>query len=144
MRNKKGLALTKYVLAMFLFVIFVTGAYITANTTGGFWDAYDYDPPTNNLSSFNKMNELIDQTNTLENDLDNNVLTDNLIGQMVLGGYGALKTVKNMWSIPKTLLNDAGALIGIPPFFTTGLYYALLITIIITIILIIFNRSDTA
>lgn len=147
------MSIKAFILSILIFSGLVVGYYQVSNQTGGIFEAYGFIAPSNNtLQSFDKMDELSQVAEDMGCDLNpekescperrSNPLTDSIVGRMVLGGYGALLTLEKAISIPKAIFIDAGNILGVPPILVEIAITGVIITLLITIVLIVFNRSD--
>lgn len=152
--NKKAGMMIKYIASILMFSLVIVGFHVIPNQRpAGFWEAYKYTPPED-LTGFDKSSQIDNTITNIACDINQEDSCDteqknkfqqagNFIGSMVQGGYGGLITLYKSFSISKTLVLDAGSTITVPPEITAIFATLVLAVIAITILLIIFNRSDT-
>lgn len=153
--NKKAGVLFNSIAAILMFSLVIVVFYTVPNQIGGFWDKYSYTSPANTLESrfdvSSDIDTVVTQVNCDISDVDScdtekkSTLqqTSEFIGGIVQGGYGGLITIKNSFGTTKTLTLETGQELNIPPAII-GIFVTLILALItITILLIIFNRSDT-
>ena len=144
--------LKSYPVAIVLFSLLIVSLYAVASQNMGFWHTYGY-TPTGNVTSFNKIDEMNAEAIKLSCDINPEQdscagikkipFLDNFVGRMVTGAYGAAVTLYKSFSIPKVLIIETLGTLGIPTIFITAGYTILLLVLILSIILLIFNRSDS-
>ena len=152
--NKKAMSIEGYMAGLLIFSLVIVAFYVGSAQIGGFWQAYSY-TPGGNVTSFNLINNISSGLGTnLVCDVNpeqagcpdkntKSLESGDIIARMVQGGYGGLITILKIFSIPKYLIIEVGTKLQIPPIITTAFYTLLLMGIVITIIFIVFNRSDT-
>lgn len=152
MINRKGGVFFQYISAVLLFSLVIVGFYVIPNQTGGFWEAYKY-TPEEDLSGYDKSSQLDSTITNVACDTgledcqgeDKNFFakTGDFINAMVNGAYGGLVTIYKSFGVTRTLVMDTGTGIGVPREITDIMITMILALIVITVVLIIFNRSDT-
>lgn len=152
--NKKGFSLIKYPIAILLFSLVVYGWFSVVSDTSSdsFWKEQGYTiPSSSNMSRWNKIDEMGQESENIACDLNPEseacaeiTGTDKTgIEKIVGGGYGALVTLYKLFGVPKTLIIEVLGEIGVPEIFSQVFYYTLLFAVVLTIVFIVFNRSDT-
>lgn len=151
MKNK-GMALNGYIIALLVFSLVIIG--FTIIPSQEFWIKYEYSMPSNNMSNLDKSSSVSSTIQDLVCDINpesescptnkKNVFEQvtNFVEGMVQGGYGALITIYKSFGLAKVLIESVSEIIGVPPQVTVILTSIMLFSIVFTIILIIFNRSD--
>lgn len=151
--------LSMILISLIVFSMVTAGLYLVPmldNASGGynFFKAYGYTPPASNLTEFDYTSETYKKIQAIKCDLnpDNdecpqvkkNVFLQitEFINGMVQGGYGALITLSKTIGLFDAIISDVAVIIGIPEIIWKGFISILTVSILITIILIIFNRSD--
>lgn len=160
--NKKAMGLMGYMIALLLFCGLISGFYLVTAQTGGFWSAYGYAPSATDsqtLANYSQVGEINEMKETLACDINpesdscknlenqnvfRRVLSSSPITQMVLGGYDALITIYKSIVIPEKLVSEVGLHLGIPTYVVNLFEALIVICLIITIVYLIFNRSDSA
>lgn len=149
-KNKKGGTLENVVISVLMFSLVIVVFYFIPNEQG-FWNNYGYTPPDNDITRFDKsinISRTVTDTVCDVNPEDESCTNTNrnlisTIEQKVTGAYGGLITIYKSFGIIKIIVWDVGAELGIPIRIIDIFAAAILALISITIILIIFNRSDT-
>lgn len=156
--NKKGMNIQNYLLGL-LFFSMIVGAFflVISDTNSGLWYQYGYTVPTNNLSNLDKTTSLKNIGVDIACDINPETNTEEctevkkspvekiseFINGMVQGGYAGIVTIYKSFDTTKSMVEGVGTELNIPPPFVTGFQVALLLALVITIVFIIFNRSDT-
>lgn len=144
---KKGF-LKPYIIGLFLFGMVISGFWLVPQYQGGFWESYGYAPPPSyNLDEFNTLNSTSQITGTFNNDVQaKNVFSagKEIVQGIVQGAYSGLVTLKKSTGITELLFTNIGNRIGIPPFIIQTFTWIVVFVVAYTILLIIFNRSDSA
>jgi hypothetical protein len=137
--------LASYLIGTVLCCLFIFGFYTVANQEKGIWDAYDYTPPSNNMSSFDRVDEINTKTKSIYDDL-RSLRTGSpadFIKRMVSASYNGIIVILDTLSIPLDLVQDIARELQIPTVFVDALTTILIIGIIMTAIYLIFLRSDS-
>lgn len=163
--KKKGIGfLNRYLIGFLVFSLIISSWLLIPDQgddvdgNSGFWGAYDYTIPSNEMSSLDAtdnvsiaLRDVVCDINPESNscgDIDRTALggSGNIatlpIQGIVQGGYGALVTVQKTLGIAKVTVENSGRIFGLDPLITDIIVSIILITVTFTIVLIIFNRSD--
>jgi hypothetical protein len=152
--TKKGGVLFQYTAGILLFSLVVICFYIIPAQQGGFWEAYQYTPPSNTITNLDKSSQIDKTITDISCDINNEdscnteqkskfAQISDFINSMVQGAYGGLITIGKSFGISKTILLDSGQTLSIPPEIT-AIFVSLIIALLtITVLLIMFNRSDS-
>lgn len=136
--------LENYVVGIIIATLCITAMYAVSNQNSGFWDMHDYTPPTNNISYFDRVDELNDDAQEIADDLlalSSGGITD-LISRMVKGAYASIRTLFQSFTLPLELITFFFLELGVPSVIITGLYTVLLMSFVFAVIYLIFIRSD--
>lgn len=155
MKYKKAFSLIRYPIAILLFSMVVIGFYRAAQFTQGttFWNSYGYTPPANNITVFNRIDNMsltaeklaCDMLEECPGDLKRTGEEANILQRLFRGAGSGFVTLYKAFTIPKLLIQHVlGGSLGIPAIIIDVAYISLLLALTITILLIIFNRSDGA
>lgn len=146
-------------IALIVFSLIVAGMYIVSNDRngGGFWAAYSFSPPSNNITA--KYNIVPNISKSFGTDIScdlNPESTDcankqkswedteqSFVNRLVMGAGAGLTTIYKAFFLPKYVLIELGNVLGVPSFFVSITYNLVLIVTVISLIFIIFTRSDT-
>jgi len=159
--GKKAQTLKNYIIALLIFSLAITGFIIVPNAFDenrgltGFWAVNGYTLPGNNISDLSQLNP----TQQLIKDISCNInpepdtcgvestnpfgLLSNFINLMVQGGYSALVTIMRSIGLGSDILYGTALIIGVPSVIVEVLVSVLFVSIIIAVLFLIFNRSDS-
>lgn len=162
-RNKKGIGfLNRYIVALLVFFMIVSAFLLIpdsgddVNGKSGFWGAYDYILPSNDLDSLDNTDnvslsirdvicDINPESNSCPN-IDRTALGSSGVTSpepnIIQGAYGPLVTVQKTLGLSKVTVENTGFIFGIDPTIIDYVVSIIFITVLMTIVLIIFNRSD--
>ncbi len=149
-KSKKGI-LKNYIIGLLIFSMVITSFWLVPQRVGGFFSKYDYSTTeTLNLDVSDNVSRQID---ILAGDIiaegedgGKNFYQSGteFISGIIRGAFGGLVSIYKSFGITKTLMESIGDVIGVEPFIISTFVNILLFIIVFTILLIIFNRSDSA
>lgn len=156
--NKKGQVLKKYLLFFLLFSLIIVTFTVLPSEDEGFFERNNFALPSNTLSRLNFNNNISSTIADIACDInaENNTCpgsntpplqqvagaVNSIINNIVRGGFSALITIYKSVGLGKVLIEEVGMQFGLPAIITDIVVSMLFITILITILLLIFNRSD--
>ena len=142
--------------SILIFSMVATALYLIPSQTGGLWEAYGYSPTSENITEFDRTSATYDTIKDIKCDLnpDDEDCVDvkrqslidigiHFIDGMVKGAYGVLITFTKGITLVKSILYDLAGILKVPRLIVDGLVLALEVTLLYTVTLIIFNRSDS-
>lgn len=144
-------------IALLIFSVIVIGLYAsTSDVVGqGFWTVYSYTPPSNNITGrFNLISNIsksfgtdvacdVNPEDASCTNKQKSLEDGDLVSRLVLGVAGGLTTIYKGFFLPKYLLIEVSKTLGIPTLFVDVGYTIVFIVLLISIVLLIFTRSDT-
>jgi len=144
-----------YATSIVIFSLIIVGLFGAASAKFGFWQQYKYTPPSNNIDTFDKVDDMNQEAENLlcdvnpesetcrarEGQLSSDELT--FIQKIIKGSYGALVTFLKLFGLPKQLLIDTLTVLKVPPIYHVAAYTILLIALVVSVFVFIFTRSDT-
>lgn len=152
--KRKGF-LKNYIIGLLIFSMIVTGLWIVPQSADGFFTAYNYNPTgdmlafdvTSNVSrSIEDLTCDINPEDDSCGDVSSNLLSTatTFISGMVQGAFGGLISIWKSFGVTRVLMNSIADHLGIEPFIITTFVNIVLFLVVFTILLILFNRSDSA
>lgn len=156
--NKKAQVLKKYLLFFLLFSLIIVTFTVLPNEDEGFFERNKFTLPSNTLSRLNFNDNISTTISNIACDInaENNTcpagqrsilqqggdVINAIINNIVAGGFRATITIYKSLGLGKVLIEEVGMQFGLPAVITDIVVSMLFITILITILLLIFNRSD--
>lgn len=157
--NKRGF-IKNWIVGLLLFSLMIVGFYLVPIENTNMWNEYGYNA-TSNLGQYAIQNNLSVNLQAVKCDINpegdsnceqenTNLITGaaeavgNFIDSMVRRGYSATITLFNSFGLAESVLNLAALEIGVSPAISTIIIDIILTVLLMTIIFIIFNRSDSA
>lgn len=156
--NKKGkITILNYAFGIFVFVAIFLGFYVLPSSS--FWNHYGYAPPTNNNLSTTESGEsaLISTLESVQCSLINLGSSNSagecpnqislstgldLIKTIIWGGYQAISVIFGNFGYLEVLINTLGEIVGIDGRLVSVIIGFITLSIVISWIMIIFNRGD--
>lgn len=138
--NKKGLTPRNWIV-----LVVIIGMLLAASSywINAWQDKYTPIESANLSSSYNKIDEMTNTANEMQNKLksDTQPQTIGWLDFIVNGGYQALVSVLSVPLILVGFLNDVGATFGIPSVFINGLIVLITVAAVFGILSAIFRRK---
>jgi len=141
-----------------LFSLIIVTFTILPSKDDGFFEKNSFSLPSNELNKLNFNNNISNVISDIACDInaENETCPESkatpleqfagavnaVINNIVKGGFSALITIFKSLGLGKILIEEVGKQFGLPSIVTDIVVSMLFITILITILLLIFNRSD--
>lgn len=152
--NKKGGNIYRFIAATLMLNLIVVVFYTVPVQVGGFWDSYKYTPPSNSINDLDTSSEIDSTVTSVKCDIKDDdscnqqkknplTQTTDFIGGIVGGAYAGIITIIQTLDTAKILVSNTGVALNIPEPIIAIVGTLVIGFLVITMLLLIFNRSDT-
>lgn len=131
--------LDKYLIG---FVVFSIAVLSSVTFIGSINENYDVDIDSSNFNStFDKIDEMYNLTKDMEDSTLNNEIGsgEESWDSMTKGSYSTIRLIKNSFSVVNAIFNDISKVLNVQPFIIKGVTIILIISIVLTIVYMIFH-----